>query len=461
MKKDYEEIEELDDDIIDDDEIIDDEVIDDVEDEPVKAKKAPKKATAKKSAKKSHKGAIIGSSVAIGVIAIALVAIFVVLPLFGIDVVIIRPKDVPTMDMSELYYDTETGVGLYFYGPNHTILNGQSEDNADMVRASTNISTDYFDPSKPTIIWTHGWEPTGSFGDRYLCAGGDTRKVLPDYDVNYAQELRKMGYNVGTLQYQGDLKTTKNYATQLAKIYSYCVDDFNETGYSLSYMFASELATVLGDKYKKDLILVGHSCGGFMSTATAYMLEVFYYNKLITNRHLIPKRLILQDPYVVTLGDKLNEGTYLCGTYEEVGDRTKCQVVQDMLISLDSHRKVAIEVYIGMTGAGSGFIDDSKGYFTKVKDHVVTIDMTGMKEWQGCVGNIHVLTRDWVWASLIGKSLYDQDGKLAPTSSCTYKEIRKMRGGLYQQTLNGFYWKDTTQTEVLKKVNDTSGFKLK
>ena len=433
MKKDYEEIEELDDDIIDDDEIIDDEVIDDVEDEPVKAKKAPKKATAKKSAKKSHKGAIIGSSVAIGVIAIALVAIFVVLPLFGINLFgkkVVKPDDVPTMEVSTLSYDTETGVGLYFYGKNHTILNGESTSKSDMVRASTDLSTDYFDPSKPTIIWTHGWEPTGSFGDRYLCAGGDTRKVLPDYDVNYAQELRKKGYNVATLQYQGDLDKVKNYATSLGVIYKYAVCDFNNSGVSLSFMFASEIAKTLGESYSKDLILVGHSCGGFMSTATAYMLQAFYYNGLIKNEHLLPTRLILQDPYVVTLGDKLNEGDYLYGTDEEVGSRTKCQVVQDMLISLDNNAKTAIEVYIGMTGAGSGFIDDSKGYFTKVKDHVVTIDMTGMKEWQGCVVNIHVLTRDWIWASMLGDKLKDQTGALAPTAACTDEEIRNFRGNL-------------------------------
>ena len=225
-------------------------------------------------------------------------------------------------------------------------------------------------------------------------------------------------------------------------------------------MFASEIATVLGKNYKKDLTIAGHSCGGFMATATSYMLEVFYYNKLITNRHLIPSRLILEDPYLVALGDALPEGTYLMGTYEEVGSRTKAQVTIDMLVSLESHRKVAIDVYLGMAGAGNGFILD-KDYFAKVQKHVVTIDMTGMKEWQGAVGNIHVLTRDWVWASMIGDKLVDENGKLAPTAACTNKEIRKMRGGLYSQTLKGFYWADTTKTEVLKTVPDTSYFKFK
>ena len=458
MKKDYEEIEELDDEIVDD-EIIDDEVVEEIEDEPKASKKTPKKVSndkVKKGMKKGTKVAIISSSVGVGVIAIVLVALFVVLPLFGIS--IFGKYKVPKVT-EELYYDATSPVGLYFYGENHTILNGQKTDKADMVRAKKGLSKSYFDPSKPTIIWTHGWEDQtkGSFGDRYLCAGKDTREAVSSYDQNYAYELKKQGYNVATLQYQNVTDDGENYAKDLAYLFKFCVEDFNGTGKSLSFMFASEIADILGEEYDQELTLVGHSCGGFMVTATAYMLQAFYVNGKITNKNLVPGRLILEDPYVNTLGDV--SPTKIYGTNEKINKRSKCQIVQNMISSLDANSEVAIEVFLGMTMASSKFVYDEKGDFTKVKPHCVTVDMTGLKAWQGNIGKVHVVTRDWVWASMVYGKIKTTDGNIAPTAALTKEEIRSLHGKLYQQNYKGFSWKKTPLPEVIEEVSDTSGFR--
>ena len=460
-KKDYEEIEDLDDEIIDDDEVLDDVDEEDefIEDEPKKpAKKTAKpvkKAPAKKKMKKGAKVAIISSSVAVGVIAIALVTIFAILPALGISLLGGTNKNAP-----QLFYKEDSVYGLYFYGDNHKVLNtGAKDSDIDMVRASKDLDKSYFDPDKPTIIWTHGWEMTGSFGDAYLCAGADTRKAMKNYDINYAEELKKQGYNVATFQYQG-YGTKTSFAADLSSIYKYTVYNIDKTGYSMSYMFASELATILGEKYQKDITLVGHSCGGFVSTATAYMLQYFYQEGTFKNKHLVPTRLILEDPYVDGVENKKFTDTQkMCGTKEDIKERTKCEVVLDMIASLGKNSNVAIDVYLGMAGASTTFIEGGD-HFTEALKYCTVMDMTGMKQWQGSpVGNIHVLTRDWVWASMLGDKLTDNKGNPAPTAARTNEEIIALRGNLYQQTAKGFCWAGGTGvTEVIKNVDNTDGF---
>lgn len=455
MKK-KDEIEELDDVIIDD-EVLDDEtdnLEEEVIEEPIAKGKPAKKVKSRLS--KGAKTGIICAGAAVGVIAVVLVVLLAILPAMGIQVFkksFVYSYDGPTEVTADLYYDPTASYGLYFYGPNHNSdYDHMTASDVDMIRATTSLSTDYFDPSKPTIIWFHGWESTGSVGDRYLMVGDATHSKFPSNTTNYAHELRAKGYNVATFQFQGVAPSDQNYAKNLPKIFQYTVESFDKGEYSLSFMFASEVAAVFGEDYEQDITFVGHSCGSFVATATDYMLQTFYYTKKITNEHLIANRLILEDPYVSTLGDKAPER--LMGTNESLKDRKKCDIVQDMIFTLHNQCKVAVDVYLGMTGASDAFIEPSSHY-NKVKSCVAIVDMTGMKTWLGsALGDIHVLTRDWVWSSMISETLKDQDGNLAPSAACTYEEMLGFAGRLYQQNYEGL---DLSQ-DSLKRVPNTKGF---
>ncbi len=85
MKK-KDEIEEVEDEIIDD-EILDEEIeeVEELEDEPETPVKKDKKVSSKKKLSKKSKIAIISSSSFLGVVAIALITIFVILPFAGLD----------------------------------------------------------------------------------------------------------------------------------------------------------------------------------------------------------------------------------------------------------------------------------------------------------------------------------------------------------------------------------------
>lgn len=392
-----------------------------------------------------------------GKIVVSIIALSMIILLLGLSFMGCKKEatyDGPNVTIDP-YCDLTASYGLYFYGDDHEPYNTDMTD-IDMVRASESLDIKYFDPSKPTIIWFHGWEPTGSVGDRYLMAGADTRKVMKTYDCNYAHELKEKGYNVATFQFQGVEDGDANYAQSLAVIYKYAVESFNGTDYSLSFLFASEIVKVFGESYANDITFAGHSCGGFMSTATNYMLQAFYHSGKTTNKNLIAKRMIVQDPYVNTLSDGLAADAMLMGTDELIGDRRKGTVVQDMMIKLHKFDNVAIDVYLGMTMASNEFVDTSKSHFNEVLEHVVVVDMTGLKKWQGSIGNIHVLTRDWCWRSILSEKLKDQIGNLAPSGACTNEEILSMVGNLYQQ--QNAKW--DFATESMEKVPDTSGFKV-
>ncbi len=452
MKKrdDIEELDEeiIDDEIVDEDEVIDDE-IEELDDKPAKvASKRPNRAqkpVKKAGMNKKTKIAIISSSAAVGVVAIALVVLLVILPLAGIN--IFKKK-------SALYYDETASYGLYFYGNNHNKLAADDSTTVDMKRASTSLSTSYYDPSKPTVIWFHGWEndAPGSPNDRYLMAGNDTRIEFPGYDCSYVVEMKAKGYNVATFQFQNVKEGDKNYAKDLALIFKYAVEDFNDTGYSLAYMFASEVVTIFGESYAKDITFVGHSCGGFVCTTTNYILQYMYNNGVFTNKHLIASRMMLADPYVNTLGDTMP--TKVMGTDETLGDRSKCDFVQDMICSLHENSNVAIDVYFGMSGASKSFVKNAEK-LAKVQQHCVLVDMTSVKKSLSNSFRAHVVTRDWVLASITADKLEDQNGDLAPSGACTNEEILGMIGNIYEQQYKGF----NLALDSMKKVSDTSGFK--
>ncbi len=460
MKKrdDIEELDEeiIDDEVVDEDEVIDDE-IDELDDKPAKA--APKrpnraqKPVKKAGMSKKTKIAIISSSAVVGVVAIALVALFVVLPLAGIDV--FNKKTSTEKFVTEpMYYDETSSVGLYFYGNNHNRVAADDSTTVDMKRASTSLSTSYFDPSKPTVIWFHGWEidAPGSPNDRYLMAGNDTRIEFPGYDCSYVVEMKAKGYNVATFQFQNVNDGDKNYANDLASIFYYAVEDFNKTGKSLAFMFASEVVTIFGENYAKDITFVGHSCGGFVCTTTNYLLQGMYNSGMFTNKNLIAKRMMLADPYVNTLGDKMP--TKLMGTTETLGDRSKCDFVQDMICSLHENSNVAIDVYFGMSGASKSFVKNAEK-LAKVQQHCVLVDMTSIKKSLSNSFRAHVVTRDWVLASITANKLEDQSGDLAPSGACTNDEILGLVGNIYEQQYKGF----NLALDSMKKVSDASGFK--
>lgn len=334
----------------------------------------------------------------------------------------------------EMTYDEEGTYGLYFYGENHSLTN------ADMLRAKQAVlDKSYFDASRPTIIWIHGWEPTPAkdilnYNDVVLCLGGDTKKNVPNVEnVSYPQLFKEAGYNVASFIYCGLGGEDVNYAGDLTKIYNSAFGNFNNTGKSLAYYFASELCMNLKD-YKKEITYVGHSCGSFVTMAVNNMVDYFLETKTIKNKNLMASKIFLADPYVNSLADvKISNGV-IAITNEAVNDRKKVDIVQDIIIKLNEKYSTPIAVYLGMGMASSSFTQVSKEKYDKVASHSIVVDMKGLKNTYNDTTGIHVITRDWVLSSVLQESVLDQNGNKGPIVSMSRSELQALVGKQYVQT---------------------------
>lgn len=326
-------------------------------------------------------------------------------------------------DKFSLYYDKESDFGLFFYGDDHNI------DSVDMQRSSTDMDVKYFDPEKPTVIWVHGWEDKGfNSGDNELKVSSDAQsRGVEEY--SYVAQLKAKGYNVATFQYQS-IDNKNAIAYDLGKIFTSTFVKIKDREYSMAYLMASELCLNIGETYKKEITYVGHSCGSFVSLGINYYVNYFLDNGVIKNKNLLASRITLADPYFNTLGD-VTEGdeVYLIkkgflntkiGLKNEKIPKTKmefCANIMDTLSSSD----VAFDVYLGMSLASSSFrkVDES------ILNKCLVVDMVGLRE-KYTDFSIHVLTRDWVFMSLIENKIADKEN--------TTNSIKNLAGRWYEQT---------------------------
>lgn len=331
-----------------------------------------------------------------------------------------------------LEYDATTDYGVYWY------------NDGEYVRSSEDINVQHFDPSKPTFIFAHGWEP-----DKNNTTNGVVEDLVTHKDtvdklngnievVNYAEELKSQGYNVACLGWFG-------YANVLTKLFGYIWMEFDD-GLPLCVRFAQELASVMGD-YTGDITMVGHSYGAQVAVSTSYILANFYKNGVISSKDMIPKRLTLADPYINNADDSYQilgwNDKYSTSTIpylnEGINGRYTKDLVADCVSTIVKDFDTAVDIYGGMSLAYDKYeYDGSDPYFEKLSDCCTFVKSVGIKNAYGDQ-NIHNIVRDWVLLSMVdGVVLYDQNGDVAPSGGATNDQIKALRGKCYYQVYRGF-----------------------
>ena len=142
---------------------------------------------------------------------------------------------------TDLSVDTSSDIGLYFFATD-----------GSHARYSQDISTDYFDPSKPTVAFFHGWM-TETFEDGEICHNADS----------FAPQIIAKGYNFCALDYS-------HHAQSLPALFNYIWMGYDDS-HSVACRFAREYAACFKD-YTGDVTFISHSYGAHTSTATAYLL---------------------------------------------------------------------------------------------------------------------------------------------------------------------------------------------
>ena len=213
--------------------------------------------------------------------------------------------------------DPDRDYGLYWYDVNGGRMLSQED-----------MPLSYYDPSKPTVIYSHGWKV--DLAPEELVTQQSTIDATEGLsgDRDYAEELKKAGYNVGYFDwhlYAADLSSLQN---EIWTVYEEGVSDAPDEGSnyeaavaaldgkSFAGEFAREVAVVMKDAKNDDLYFIGHSFGGQMVTAAAYTLSKMYDAGLDINPACVPKRISLADPYIPMVD--------LSGRMDITGEKLEC-----------------------------------------------------------------------------------------------------------------------------------------
>lgn len=360
-------------------------------------------------------------------------------------------KNLREVDMS---LRSDTLYGLYWYG----------DEPGDTMKSQENMPVEYYDPEKPTLIYSHGWKTSGEAKEEFSTLDKTFSKTGgTSGDLDYATELKELGYNVAFFdwyEYAHELnylqneiwvvKSTDSVKDEKSNYYAAVVA---LNGRSFAGEIVRSMYAVMKDATDKDVIFVGHSFGGQMVTAAAYTLYKLADEGIITNKNILPDRISLADPYM--------PGTEVSGKMdlleETVTSQPTAQKAADAFEYMNSKG-----VVIDLNGAMQGWTYDGYKALTKIEDetlraqvdekiksNTVYIIQKALTDAYGKLGDIHVISRDYVLTSFI-------EGKKGNLTNCvpnvamSAEQLREYVGRQFLLTGNGFAIEDAAMTEVLE-----------
>ena len=337
------------------------------------------------------------------------------------------PDDKGVRMERDLSVDTSSPIGLYFYASDGTYQ-----------RYNENIGENYFDTNKPTVAFFHGWLPEASgFKDGEICHNAD----------EFAPKIIEAGYNFCALDYS-------KFAQSLPALFNYIWMGY-EDSHSVACRFAREYAACFKD-YTGDVTFISHSYGAHTSTATAYLLAKMAEQGIVP-KTCLPKRMTYADPYFGDAVLKYSGGGIKGDRIENLGEkingRSCTEVVADAMQYLADEKNVVIDVYCGMPMAYDQFLDDDKERKKACKDKLydtgVWTILKGLQREYGKVGDIHIITLDWVFDSFF-VPVKTEDGKYFPTASLDNEKTRALKGKLFESTLKGLDVENDVLVEVAR-----------
>ena len=334
--------------------------------------------------------------------------------------------------------DPDRNYGLYWYDVNGGRMLSQED-----------MPLSYYDPSKPTVIYSHGWKV--DLAPEELVTQQSTIAATEGLsgDRDYAEELKKAGYNVGYFDwhlYAADLGSLQN---EIWTVYEEGVSDAPDEGSnyeaavaaldgkSFAGEFAREVAVVMKDAKNDDLYFIGHSFGGQMVTAAAYTLSKMYDAGLDINPACVPKRISLADPYIPMVD--------LSGRMDITGEKLECYLPSfnaDAFAYLRG-KGTFIDMYGSMVYNMYEFGPNGKKITSAIRANIAFVQLNGMNEDFPDTAAKHVNARDYVLTNLVD-SIDAPLATLPFSVSVSAKEGAQFVGKTYYQQGPGFDWSATS-----------------
>ncbi|ADL53841.1 Ig-like domain-containing protein [Clostridium cellulovorans] len=233
------------------------------------------------------------------------------------------------LDWTKLSWDNldwnELNYGIYWYGIGNKPY-----------KFIPNETNPAFDPSKPTIIYIHGWQPNYSLIKH--------RESFYFYGENAADSWIKAGWNVGVF-YWNQFSDELSVEDAESKIWSPTARNSmrwrkSDGSYDVSSSIKKSSADLLYEEYVKALSgykgssirIVGHSLGSQMAIRLTKLISDNVDSGAIPPE-LLPSRVALLDPYFSNLGKE-----YL--NYRWTGE-----VARECVSSFINNKNIPFELY--------------------------------------------------------------------------------------------------------------------
>lgn len=326
----------------------------------------------------------------------------------------------PTME-TDLSIDYDSSIGLYFYAAD-----------GSYVRYTGDISSAYFDRSKPTVVFFHGWM-TESFEEGELCHNADS----------FVPRIIGAGYNFCVMDYC-------HYAQDIYMLFKYIWSGL-EDSHSVACRFAREYAACFGG-YDKDIRFVSHSYGAHSSVATTYLLSNMVKQGIV-GKNCLPSRMTFADPYlgdIISLIPGYKMPTTIENIDEPIGERGMAELLADCLEYL-ANEGIVMDVYGGMPGAYNQYLEKyperRDACKSKLYDSACWTILEGLQKKYGTVGDIHMLTLQWVFDSYFVEPKQAAEG-YCPTASLDNEKMLALKGRCFKSTLRGLDVENDTLVEI-------------
>ncbi len=197
------------------------------------------------------------------------------------------------------FVTTDLDYGIYFLG-----------SAGEMEKWVSGRVNSYFDQTKPTVLWIHGWQPAAVFMDYRLenCFFFNTKYLK---QINTIETWRNAGWNVAIFYwsqfadeievknaqaklYQSDNnRRDMRYAYRNGLRVSYRI--YNKNNKNMTELVYENYQQVFAG-YQKEIRLLGHSLGNQLATTLAKKISDQIAAKVIP-RSYMPQRLVLLDPF--------------------------------------------------------------------------------------------------------------------------------------------------------------------
>lgn len=350
---------------------------------------------------------------------------------------------------------SDTLYGLYWYG--------DSGETDDTMISQENMPAEYYDPSKPTLIYSHGWKLSSEEREEFSTLSKTISKTGgASGNYNYAKELKELGYNVAFwdwYDYAHELENLQNEIWVVKSADSISDKDSNYyaavkalDGRSFAGEFVRSMNAVMKNAGDQDVILVGHSFGGQVVTAAAYTLYKLADEGIITNTNILPDRISLADPYMPGTEvsgemDMLEETVSPTPTALKAADAFEYLNSKGAVIDFNGAMStMTYNAYAGMFPVKDKAVQTQ--ITEKIKNNTVYVIQDALINAYGKVGDTHVISRDYILTTFIEGKKGNLSG-CTPNVSMTAAQLREYVGREFSLAGKGFLISDATMTEIL------------